>query len=294
MRALHVALAVLWGGLAVAAPRGKTRLVILPAASTGRDPAEAKIVGTIEAEIVDAARKLPDLEIANLDGGKLRGPPRDVRADPRPSARAQALAKELSAELALVVETQPLGEGAAVYLQIVEAGSKVRGSTTVAISGEALHAGDTGRLLRGGIVQLLDPRGYVGRIELRIDVKGAETEIDGRKMSATGPLELSVGTHAVRVTHPAYRDFLRFVDVGFDRTSTETVALAAFPLTEGEMNEKRRAAAGPRPKVPWYRSGWALGITGAVLVGATFGIVYGLRPGISADEQVHYRAVPSP
>ena len=34
--------------------------------------------------------------------------------------------------------------------------------------------------------------------------------------SPLAPQTLSVGTHALRVTHPEYRDFVRFVDVEFD------------------------------------------------------------------------------
>ncbi len=299
MRTIAIVSCTLTCALSHAAPAHKQRVAILPAGPSGHDPAEAKVVSAVESALVDATRKLSAVELVNFEGGKLRGPSRaDLKADPRPSARAQALAREQSAELAIVAETQPLGEGAVVYLQIVEVGGKVRGSTTAAISAEALLAGDVERVLRGGLVQVLDPQRYVGRLDLHIDVKGAETEVDGRKIPPAAvpgaAFELPVGTHAVRVTHPAYHDFLRFVEVGFDRTSTETVALAAFPLTEGEMNEKKHRATGPKLKVPWYRSWWALGVTGVVLAGATAGLVYGLRPGVSSDENAHYKATPSP
>ena len=106
-------------------------------------------------------------------------------------------------------------------------------------------------------------------------------------------LELPVGTHAVRVTHPAYRDFLRFVEVVFDGTQVETVALAAFPLTEGEMAERRRTGPVKVVKVPWYRSWWALTVTGVVIAGTTAGIAYGVRSALpSTDAQTHYVAPP--
>lgn len=299
MRRALVAVAVLVA-LSPLGAEAARRAVLLPVAAAGRDAAEGKLAATIEPALVEAVRKA-GVEIANLDGNKLRGPSRaDAKADPRPQARAQALAKEHGVELGLSAEPQPLGDGAVVYVQVVEAGGKVLGSTTVALDAELLHKGgpDLERALRGGVLQILDPKHFVGRLELRVDVKDAEAQLDGRAVPIPPPgqsIALSVGPHAVRVTHPAYRDFLRFVEIGFDRTTTEQIALAAFPLTEGEMAEKRRRGAAPAAvKPPWYRSWWALTITGAVLVGVTTGIVFGVRAGVEADHEARYRVVPSP
>jgi hypothetical protein len=297
MKCLAAAIAVLCA-LSVEAS-ARTRAVIMPIPAAGREPAEAKTTAAIEAALLEGVRKIPGVEIANLEGAKLRGPARDSKNESRPQARGQALAHELGAEVAVVAEPQPLGDGAVVYLQVVEATGRVRGSTTVALSSEALHTpADLERSLRGGVVQVMDPTHFVGRAELHVDVKGAEVEVDGRRAAsaATGAaitLVLPVGTHAVRVTHPAYHDYLRFIDIAFDKTTTENVAMAMFPLTEGEMADKRRRT-GPTRKVPWYRSWWALTITGAVLVGATAGIVYAAKPNISANEHVVYKARPAP
>src|SRR5262249_31143866 len=65
-------------------------------------------------------------------------------------------------------------------------------------------------------------------------------------------LTTSVGTHALRITHPKYRDFVRFVDVPFEHLETLDVELRAFPVIEDRM---RGAPVGPRP---WYQSGWVV------------------------------------
>jgi hypothetical protein len=294
MSRLAFALTLFVAGAAAAAK--PTRAVLLPIAAVHGDAAENKLAATIESALIEGLRKLTSVELLNLEGTKLRGG-REPKGETRPQARGQTLARELGAELAIVAEPQPLGEGAVVYLQVVEASGKVRGSTTVAITADALHGPELERPLRGGVVQIVDPPRFVGRAELRIDVKGAEVIVDGRKvadaMGAPVSLELPVGPHALRVTHPAYRDYLRFIEVAYDRTAVETIAMAAFPLTEGEMAEKRRQGGGPVRRPPWYRSWWALTITGVVLAGATAGIVYAVRPGVvSADQHTTYKGRP--
>ncbi len=298
MRRWVIALVLLASATAVAAP-GK-RAAIAPLASPSHDTAAARLAVSVERALIEATKAIAGVELVNLDGGKLKGPARvDAKADPRPQAKAQTLAHELSADLAISAEAQALGDGAVVYLRVSDGNGRVQGSTTVAVSADALKAGgaELERQLRGGLVQILDPKAFTGSLELRIDVNGAQLEIDGKAVALppiVGPIALSVGAHAVRVTHPAYRDFLRFVDVRFDRTESQQVTMAAFPLTEGEMDEKNKRADTPKRKVKWYRSWWALTITGVVLAGATAGIAYGARPGLSSDHSTGFRTVPAP
>jgi PEGA domain len=274
------------------------RTVLVP--QVAHDPAEVKLAALVEPALIDAAKKVGAFELVNLEGGKLRGPARvDAKADPRPQTRAQALIREHNAELAIIAEPQALVDGAVVYLQVIAIGGAVRGSTTVALDAATLSAGGAAleRVLQGGLIQIIDPAHFAGRVELHVDVHGAQIEVDGRNAPAAGAvttLTLPVGTHAVRVTHPAYHDYMRFIDVAYDQTRVENAALSAFPLTEGEMDERRRRAPAPKVKVKWYRSWWALALTGAVVTGATIGIVFGARASISADHTVHYEAQPTP
>jgi hypothetical protein len=262
------------------------KLALLPI--TREDP---KLAPLVESALVEAAKKIGT--VVNLEGAKLRGP-RSDKGEPR--TRAQNLLREQSASLVVITEPQPLADGAVVYLQVIDASGKTRGSTTVVLSNDALTHNALERPLRGGLVQILEPQSFTGRLALQIDVKGAQTEIDGHAQpkDQVGPVTLSVGPHAVRVTHPAYHDWLRFVDVSFDETRVETTALAAFPLTEGEMAEKRKRGPVVEYKLPWYRTWWALTVTGVVLAGATVGIVFGARAGVRYDHDAHYTGVPTP
>src|SRR5262249_32657502 len=133
---------------------------------------------------------------------------------------------------------------------------------------------------------------YRGKVALKVDVAGAEIYVDGKK-TKDSLLELTVGTHAVRVTHPKYRDFLRFVDVEYDQTIEMPVPMSAYPLAEGEMSEKLRKAP-PKVFVPWYRSWWALSLLGVVLTGVTVGAVWGARPTIKTNATVTYQPPANP
>ena len=95
--------------------------------------------------------------------------------------------------------------------------------------------------------------------------------------SPLGDKRFGVGTHAVRVTHPEYRDFVRFVDLEFDATATVDVGLQQFPVIASAV-----AAEADRPvasvitreaPAAWYRRWWAI---------AAVGLVTGVAVGITA------------
>ena len=145
-------------------------------------------------------------------------------------------------------------------------------------------------------MRILDPLRYTGRLQLRLDVQGAVVQIDGRPAPA-GVSELPVGTHALRVTHPAYHDFLRFLDIDFDKTLAVDVGMAAYPLAEGEMTERQRRALGPlsHRQLPWWRRWWALSLAGVALTGVTIGVVVVARPWLEhGDSSTAYRPLPQP
>lgn len=289
-----LAAAVAAPATALAAP---VKLAIVPLRDSVQGAGDAE---QLEKALVEAARQMPAVQLVNASGGALTGPknaPLEARADPRVAARAQALGKETGAARVLAVEIARLGDGRVLYLQVIETASgKAVGSTTAALGGESREVNAEGRtVIRGALTRLLDPARHVGRLALKLDVPGAEVQIDGHKLKHAGaPIELSVGTHALRVTHPAYRDFLRFVDVEFDKTLRLDVNLAMYPLAEGEMTERLQKKLPPPKKVPWWRSWWALTISGVVLTGATVGITFAARPGIEADRTIIYKPTPAP
>ncbi|HEX9105136.1 MAG TPA: PEGA domain-containing protein [Polyangia bacterium] len=289
-RAALVALALL-PSLALAAP---PRLAICPPHDTGLGAAGARI----DAALADAAQALPGFTVANLAAGKLSGPRRgDARLETQPAARARAFGKELGATRAVVVEATPLGDGLIVYLQALEVPSgRAVGSTTLSFGGGAARAPGDRDAMRAALMRILDPGRYTGRLQVRVDVQGAVVQVDGRPTPAAGPIELSVGTHALRVTHPAYHDFLRFLDIEFDKTVAVDVNLAAYPLAEGEMTERqRRGQPVAHRRVAWWRSWWALTLAGVALTGVTVGAVWLARPWLQhGDSSTPYNPMPQP
>jgi hypothetical protein len=286
---LGVAL-VLLPSLALAAP---VRLAVCPP----HDSALGAAGGRIEAALADAAAALPGFVVANLAAGKLAGPKKgDARMETQPAARALALGKELGAQRAVAVEATPLGDGLIVYLQALELPSgRAIGSTTVSLTGGARAPGDRD-VLRAALMRILDPTRYTGRVQVNVDVQGAVVQIDGHPVQA-GTSELPVGTHALRVTHPAYHDFLRFVDIDFDKTVAVDVNMAAYPLAEGEMTERQRRERGPvaHRALPWWRTWWALTLAGVALTGVTVGVVFLARPWLDhGDSSTGYNPMPQP
>jgi hypothetical protein len=268
---------LLLGASAQAAPM---RVAILPLRDSNPGAGDA---GPIEAALLDAVRSTASLQLVNFSNGKLHGsgaPPHELRAS--------AVARESGAERVLGVEIARLADDRVVYLQAIDAGGRPLASTTVNVPSGPIAV----EKLQGAVVRLLDPAHWVGRVRVHVDVPRAELQVDGKPRAGT--IELAVGTHALRVTHPAYRDFLRFVDVEFGRTVELEVALSAFPLTEGEMNEQRRRAQA-RARVPWWRSWWALGAAAGVVTAVTAGAIWGARPGVPAvDHTTIYQAPRGP
>jgi hypothetical protein len=245
----------------------------------------------LEHALVDAAKDA-SLTVVNVANGRLSAKP--GAADM--AQRARDLAHDTGAQRVLVVDVAKLGDGRVLYLEGLDATGKQVGSTTVPLQHESGDVVAADRIaLRGGLVRVLSPARYVGRLQLHVDVAGAEVQIDGKPAGAVaGPLELPVGTHALRVTHPAYRDFLRFVEIEYDKALPIEVALSAYPLAEGEMTERQRKREGKRLAVPWWRSWWALSLSGVIITGVTVGAVFASRPGITSDHSVGYTAPPAP
>src|SRR5207237_8737602 len=123
------------------------------------------------------------------------------------AARAEQLGRELNAARALVVDVARLGEGQVVYLQGIDPKTgQVVGSTTASLSDTRPLPAAERDSLRGAVVRVMAPEAYTGRLLLKLDVKGAEAQLDGAPLLAdlSRPqlMPVPVGTHALRVTHP--------------------------------------------------------------------------------------------
>ena len=157
------------------------------------------------------------------------------------------------------------------FFQDSEVNIRIRPTKDGGASGEFRVRGPN-----GAAVRLLEPDRYRGVLHFVIDAGGATIYVNGRK-SARGPkgeIALPVGTHAVRVTHPEYRDFVKFIDVSYGKTTEVTVGMTQYPIIRHDLqgkpiNSDRITYIDP----PWYRRPLAVGIGATVLLVATAIIV---------------------
>ena len=149
------------------------------------------------------------------------------------------LGRLVNANVVIAGEVGGLAESRVVYLGATDvASAKELRSTTLAVGVKNDHAGGA----TGAVVRLLDPDRYRGTIKLVIDVRGATIYVNGSKVTPNQKSELSlpVGTHAVRVTHPEYRDFVRFVEVPYNKSADVPVGMQQFPILQRDVLGKPR------------------------------------------------------
>jgi len=212
------------------------------------------------AQVVDAIKKAkkPQLRACEGDAGCLT-----------------ELANLVGAQLVISGEVGGLGESKVIYLAAIAGGKELR-STTLSV-GPGDEAGGSGGGPSGAAVRLLDPDSYRGTLRFAIDAAGATIYVNGTKVQPTplGDLALPVGTQAVRVTHPEYHDFVRFIDVEFGKTTDVAVGLLQYPITrhdiEGKpINRDRIEYLDP----PWWRRWYVVG-PAAVGLAIVTGVVVG-------------------
>ncbi len=144
------------------------------------------------------------------------------------------LGKLVGAQIVVTGQVGGLGESKVIYLGATDvATAKVLRSTTLEVGAKGADATSPA----GAAVRLLDPDRYRGTVHLAIDVSGATVFVNGSKAtpSAKGELALPVGTQAIRVTHPEYHDFVRFVDVSYGKTTDVQVGMQQYPIIEKDV-----------------------------------------------------------
>ena len=141
------------------------------------------------------------------------------------------IGKLVNASVVITGEVGGLGASTVVYLNAtdVASGKELR-STTYTV----------GKPAQGAMIQLLDPDEYKGTMHFAIDVTGAKVQVNGeyKALTPSGDLVLPVGTHAVRVTHPQYHDFAKFVNVEFGATTEVAVGMQAYPMITHDVQGK--------------------------------------------------------
>lgn len=185
------------------------------------------------------------------------------------------LGKLVGATIVIDGEVGGLGESKIVYLAATDATTaKELRSTTLSVGTKE----DSGGGPTGAAVRLLEPDRYRGILRFVIDAKGATVYVNGSK-AVLGPkneIALPVGTQAVRVTHPEYRDFVRFIDVPYDHTTDVSVGMTAYPIIKHDLQGKpinRDTVQYIDP--PWYRRPLTV-VGGSILLTAAVAVVVGV------------------
>jgi len=153
-----------------------------------------------------------------------------------PSCLAE-LGRLVGATFVIDGEVGGLPDAKVVYLGATDvASAKELRSTTLQIGSKQDAAGGAA----GAAARLLEPDRYKGTLHLSIDAKGSTVYINGSKITldARGEYPVVVGTQALRVTHPEYRDFVRFIDIPYGRTLDVPVNMTQYPMVSHDIQGK--------------------------------------------------------
>jgi hypothetical protein len=140
--------------------------------------------------------------------------------------------KLVGANIVVTGEVGGLGDSRVVYLGATDVGAaKELRSTTLEVGAKDSPA--------SAAVRLLDPDRYKGTVHFTIDAPGATVYVNGTKAQlVNGEVALPVGTQAVRVTQPEYRDWVRFVDVTYGAKTEVPVSMQSFGTIEHDIKGK--------------------------------------------------------
>jgi hypothetical protein len=288
----HITVAALVFALAcpmAQAQKAKSKSVVLAPVSS-LSAAKPKALAGIEKMIEAGLAKVPSLKVvsaqsASRSANKAKRP--ELRSCEGEATCLAQLGSLVSVQYTIYAEVGGLGDAQVVYLKLVDVKtSKEVRSTLIELS----TTSDAKAASEAAAIRLLVPNSYVGTIEVTTPVKGAILYVDGQKRGTTPSkaIEVPVGSHALRVTHPEHRDYVRFVDIDFGKKTAINAELKPLPgvsqrlSREGIIGDPNR---GPviYNETPWYYRWYSISGGAAAVVLSSALIVGALSGNIDAD-----------
>lgn len=143
-------------------------------------------------------------------------------------------ASGLGASTAVYGAVGGLGESYSIALKAVDA---ERGAVRSRVELRVGEDRDTlVESVRAGAFELLRPDLYTGSLRVELSVDGAEVFVDGELVGTTPlpePIQaLEPGRRALKIVKTGYKDFDRFVDVRFQKTSVVTIDLEESAISD--------------------------------------------------------------
>lgn len=265
--------------VAATAPVAAQRVVALaPLSTLGSEDTSNPALGA-SAELERAIAALPSTSL--LTAGQVTAALRRLK---RPAVATcegdrpcvAELGRAVGAAVLVTGQLGGIGDARIVYLEAIDcATGKELGSTTWAL-GEADPAA-------AAVARLLAPQTHVGTLRVRSPIPAAQIFVDGTRLPSGPEHPLSVGTHALRVTHPEVRDFVRFIEISYGKVTEVEVTLSPLPVVQRDL-ASRGAGAGRNPSErPWYGRWWAVAGGATALAVAAGVVAYALTDGFSPD-----------
>ena len=255
-----------------AAPAYAERIVAIAPLSTLGAEDKSAAAKQLAVELERAFASLPATRVipaASVGDAIARAKKPALRACEGDPACLADVGKLVGAQVVIAGEVGGLGASQVVYLSATEvASAKELRATTLAIGDK-----DTAT---AAAVRLLEPDRFRGSIHFAIDVPNATVFVNGNKVTlASGSLALPVGTHAIRVTHPQYHDFVRFVDVSYERTTEVAVGMHQYPIIEHDVRAKPTSRdTVVRDEPAWWRRPYIV-VPAVIVLGVVTGAVVG-------------------
>lgn len=255
--------------------------LLAPLGALGIEPAEAR---RVQGWLAAAARKLPGFRwIPTRRAARRLRDARYYDCAARPECIGQ-LARRLGASIVVTGDVGSIGGSYVAYLRAFRA----NGEQLHSVNGVIDPRKGTRLQARALLYQLLIPKRYTGTLIVTADVDDAWVYLDGRRVARGRAAQISqvpVGTHAVRVTHEAYRDFVQFVPVEFERQVNIKVGLSAYPVHAKEMRLRDSAEPLTSAELPWYRRWWAVATFGAIVFAAAATTVAMIPRSVERDDE---------